>query len=292
LDEVNEENAQLNEQLSVALMENNHKTKEMEEIEQECEELELEIARNNKVQSAKREEATELKKKHNELQSELATARLALQEAQVEYDSLQSKVVSSPERRKKDLASLQEIVKEERNEANRLEDEWQKTKTIIVHVSQAIKDVQETTRVVQEVLEGTMKLSLTNDEIQDAKMELGDITKETNDLVQQVQTSEANLHRSEEKLAHMRKQYKLKMDAAQDAFDAAKLQLLQVEQEHAEGMARVEAGEAEVKAMEARMEAERQITQKDIDDMIAQYRIMEQNVLDQNESFMAAIQAA
>ena len=291
LEEVNEENSKLNEHLGVVQMDSNDKNKEMEEVELECEELEIEIARNNKVQSAKREEATELKKKHNELKDELATAKLALEEKEVEHESLQTKVVSSPERRKKDLTALQDMVKEERDEATTLEEEWQRTKTAIVHVSQAIKDVPETTRLVQQVLEGNNKIAQTQNEIQKTKTEKDIISKETNEVLEQTQASEASLHRSEEKLAHMRKQYKLKMDAAQDALESAKIQLLQVDKEHVEGMARVQTGEAEVKALEAQMEQEARIEQAEIDDMICNYRLMEQRVLNKNSALMAAIKA-
>jgi uncharacterized coiled-coil DUF342 family protein len=79
LEEVNDENVQLSEQLAAVQMDSNEKNKEMEEVEHECQELEIEIARNNKVQSAKREEATELKKKHNDLNNELASAKLAFE---------------------------------------------------------------------------------------------------------------------------------------------------------------------------------------------------------------------
>jgi chromosome segregation ATPase len=292
LEEVNEENSQLNHQLASAQMDSNDKMREMEVVELECEELEVEIGRNNKVQTAKREQATELKKKHNELKDELATAKLALQEVQADYESLRNKVVSSPDRRKHDLGALQEMVNEERDEAKSLEEEWQKTKTVIVQVSQAIKDVPETTRLVQEVLEGTQKISQIQDEVQSARTEKETISKETNEIQEQVEGSEASLHRSEEKLAHARKQYKRKMDAAQEALDLAKDQLLDVEEEHSQGTARVEAGEAEVKAMEARIEEERERAEAEIEDMIAQYKTMELSVLDQNAAFMAAIQAS
>ena len=58
----------------------------------------------------------------------------------------------------------------------------------------------------------------------------------------------------------MRKQGTMKMDAAQDRLDTAKAQLVLVEKERREGMARVEAGEAEVRALEAQMQQEQQKT--------------------------------
>eukprot|EP00540_Astrosyne_radiata_P016600 CAMPEP_0116856466 /NCGR_PEP_ID=MMETSP0418-20121206/19929_1 /TAXON_ID=1158023 /ORGANISM="Astrosyne radiata, Strain 13vi08-1A" /LENGTH=54 /DNA_ID=CAMNT_0004489873 /DNA_START=53 /DNA_END=214 /DNA_ORIENTATION=- len=51
LEEVTEENKQLNEQLVVAQEESNERYMQMKEVEKECGELELEIARSNKMQS-------------------------------------------------------------------------------------------------------------------------------------------------------------------------------------------------------------------------------------------------
>lgn len=289
LEEVNEENSQLNEQLALAQTDSDHKAKEMDEIEQECEELEIEIARNNKVQAAKREEATELKKKHNELKDELATSKLALEEAQAEYKSLETKVVSSPERRKKDVKSLHELVKRERNEANCLEEDWQKCKTMIVHISQAIKDVPETTQLVQDVLESKQKIGRIQEEIQKAKKEKDTVCKQCNELSDEVQTSEAILNRSEEKISHMRKQHRVKMDAALEAFESSKLELLKVEKEHEEGRSKVEAGESEVKNMEEQIADARKLSEADIEDMIRTYKKMEKNVLDQAFNFVSTI---
>jgi len=289
LEEVNEENAQLNGQLNIAQTDSERKAQEMDEIERECEELEVEIARNNKVQAAKREEATELKKEHNELKDELATSKLALEEAQAEFQSLQTKVVSSPERRKKVVSSLHELVKRERNEANTLEEEWQKNKTMIVHISQAIKDVPETTRLVQEVLQSKQKLGKLQEEIQEAKKEKETVCKQCNEVLDDMQTSEATLNRMEEKLSHMRKQHRLKMDAALEAFESAKLQLVKVEMEHEEGVSKVEAGESEVKSMERQITAARKIGEADIEGMIDSYKKMETNVLDQAAKLMSAI---
>jgi hypothetical protein len=49
LEEINQENALLNEQFEATKLESNTKFQEMDEVERECEELEIEIARNNKL---------------------------------------------------------------------------------------------------------------------------------------------------------------------------------------------------------------------------------------------------
>ena len=292
LEEINQENALLNEQLEKTKMESNNKFQEMDQVERDCEELEIEIARNNKLQAAKREEATELKRQANDLKDDLATATLALQEAQAEYDTLNAQVVSSPSRRKYELQSQKDALACEKQELKALEDKLQRNKTKIVHVNQAIRDVPEITNLLDQVLEVGQKLKQVKEQIGEASSEKESIDKKTEDIVDEMEESQGALHRTEEKLSHARKQNKVKMDAAQEALEAANAQLLMVEKDHREGMSRVEAGEAEVRSMEAQIEQERQKTQEEIDLIIQEYRMMEKLVLEENAKLMKAIGVA
>jgi predicted nuclease with TOPRIM domain len=64
LEEAQAENAELTDKLAIAEEESEEKRTEMEEIIRECEELEIEITRNNKLQSAARQQAAALKKRY------------------------------------------------------------------------------------------------------------------------------------------------------------------------------------------------------------------------------------
>jgi kinetochore protein Nuf2 len=291
LEEINQENALLNGQLEKTKIESNTKFQEMDQVERDCEELEIEIARNNKLQAAKREEATELKRQANDLKDDLATATLALQEAQAEYDTLNSQVVSSPSRRKYQLQSQKDALEREKQEIKALETKLQLIKTKILHVNQAIRDVPEITISMEQVHEVGQKRQQAKEQIGVAKSEKETIDKKTDDIVDEMEESQGALHRTEERLSHARKQTKVKMDAAQEALEVANAQLLMVEKDHREGMARVEAGEAEVRSMEAQIEQERQKTQEEIEVMIQEYRMTEKHVLEENSKLMKAIGA-
>ena len=291
LEEINQENALLNEQFEATKLESNTKFQEMDEVERECEELEIEIARNNKLQAAKREEATELKRQANDLKDEIATATLALQEAQAEHDSLASKIVSSPDRRAHELESQKAALEREKQETKALEEKLHSTKTKILHVNQAIRDVPEVADLMEEALVAGQKLGQIKQQIGEASSEKAVIDKKTADIVEEMEESEAALHRNEDKLSHVRKQAKVKMDAAQESLDIAKEQLLMVEKDHREGMHRVEEGEAEVRAMETQIEEERKRTQQEIADMIQEYRVTEKKIVEENSKLMKAIGA-
>jgi len=291
LEEANQENALLSEQFEATKMESNTKFQEMDEVERECEELEIEIARNNKLQAARREEATELKHQANDLKDEIASATLALQEAQAEHDSLNARIVSSPDRRAHELQSQKDALQREKAESKSLEEKLQRNKARILHVNQAIRDVPEVTDLLEEAVESGQKIKQVKEQIGEASSEKATIDKKTASIVDEMEESEAALHRNEDKLSHVRKQAKVKMDAAQEALDAAKEQLLMVEKDHREGMSRVEAGEAEVRAMEAQIEEERKRTQEDISQMIHEYRLTEKRIVEENSKLMKAIGA-
>lgn len=289
LEEVNEEHTHLSAQFESIQIDSENKFKEMEDVQQECEELEMEIARNNKLQAAKREESTELKKRHNELKDQLATVSLALQEAEAEYESFRSRIVSSPERRKRQLHDSNFELDYEKRQVKVMEEKLLDIKTKIVHVTQAIKDIPEVTDMVEEAIEAAKKQAHLEEQRDTVRTNKETILKKKAGILEDVKEAKGSLNRLEEKLVHMRKQGKVKMSAAHEAVEQANAQLLEVEQDHLEGLARVEASELEVKAMETSIELERENTREEMKAMIAEYQEMERHVLQQNAKLMAAI---
>jgi chromosome segregation ATPase len=219
----------------------------------------------------------------------LATVSLALQEAQAEHEALRSRIVSSPERRKRQLQDENAALDYERKESKALDEKMQEIKTKIMHVTQAIKDVPEVTDMIEEAVVGAKKQIHLKEQLDTTRVDKDFILKKKAAILEQVEEAQGSLNRMEEKIAHMRKQTKVKMNAAQEALEQATTQLIAVEQDHLDGMARVEAGELEVKAMEASIEREREKTLAEMKAMIADYHEMERKVLQQNAKLMGAI---
>jgi chromosome segregation ATPase len=165
----------------------------------------------------------------------------------------------------------------------------QEIKTKIMHVTQAIKDVPEVTDMIEEAVVGAKKQIHLKEQLDTTRVDKDFILKKKAAILEQVEEAQGSLNRMEEKIAHMRKQTKVKMNAAQEALEQATTQLIAVEQDHLDGMARVEAGELEVKAMEASIEREREKTLAEMKAMIADYHEMERKVLQQNAKLMGAI---
>jgi chromosome segregation ATPase len=280
---------ELKKQLELVEEESHYKSKEMQQAIGECEELELEIARNNQLQTTSREEAAALKKKAKDLQDELATAAWALEEAEAEEESLRLQVVSSPDRRKAEMVHRRERLDKAKNECADLDKELQDSKTKIFHAKQISKEFELTTVTLDELQEQADKYTGLVRQLEETRDKIQAIKKQEAGHLQATEQVERELHRTEEKTIQQRKQHKMEINAVHEALEESKSQLLNVEKDRREGMARVEAGEAEVRELEAAMEEERLKTAREIEDMIEEYKETERMFLDRDAKRMAII---
>lgn len=292
LEEIHKEYEQLNEQLEQVQAASNDKMAEMDHVVRECQNLESEIARSNKEQASKREQAAALKREANDLKDELASATWALQETQAEVENLMGQVVSSPQRRTEELATQKERLEKEKLETRRMQEGIQQNKTKLIHLQQSIKNLQDAMSLQQQVQEEAEKYEKAMSQVNETDKEVEANQEKAEEITNKSEEAERGLIRVEEKLGHLRKQGIMKMEATQDRLDTAKEQLLIVEKERRDGMARVEAGETEVRALEAQMKAEQDKTDKEIAEVITEYKETERSFLLRNEKRMQVVEAA
>lgn len=292
LEKLHTENEELRGQLEQVQAESSIKMEEFDRVAKECQELESEIARSNKLQASKREEATLLKKEVTTLKDELASATWTLQETQAEEEVLKGQIVSSPDRRKRELLGKKEYLEKEKEETRHLQQEITNGKAKMVRLQQAIKDLQDTMVLQRQILDEASKYEEAKNQVEETTKEVEANQVKTSEIEESTEEAERSLFRLEEKLSHMRKQSKMKMDAVQDRLEIAKEQLLIVEKERRDGMARVEAGEAEVFALKEQMNIEQEQTEEEIASMVSAYKELEESFLNRNKKRMQAIQAA
>ena len=289
LDDVNAENAELQEQELQVTRESKEQFHELEQVMRECEELEVEISRNNKLQTAARHEAAEIKKTANDLKDQVATAVWALQEAEAEEEKLRSKIVTSPDRRKSDLIVRKERLRKVKDECDQLETSIQSCKTKIAHAMRAVHDLDATNVLLDDLQEQANTYTELVRKTEETRKRYLSIQKKNETVEKQIEEITWQLARSDETILHQRKQHKLQMDAALDALEEAKSVLLRVERERREGIARIEAGEAEVQAIAHAMDQEREQNDADINAMIQEYKMVEDAFLRRNQTRMDTI---
>lgn len=289
LDDVNNENEQLQIMLEEKQRESKIYFREMEEIMQECEELEVEIARNNKLQAAAREEATALKKQANDLKDAVSTAQWALEQAEAEEEALRSQVVSSPDRRKSELYMRQKRLSQVKEELKTIESNVQQSKTKVLHAMKAANNLEATYSHLEELqFEVNQHMELVR-KLDDSRKQYLTKNKQLTDVSKQMEVADRQLSRVEAMIVQQRKQHQLQVTAVMDQLEMAKEQLLRVEKDRRENMARIEAGEAEVRAIQAAIQGARTQAQHEIDCVLTEYQQVEAEFLERNRCQMELI---
>lgn len=290
MEDVNQEHEQLQTQLEHAQAQAEDDYVAMEDLANECETLTGQIAQSNKLQAAKREEASALKRKANDLKDELATATWALEEVEAEEERLRSQVVSSPDRRQNELKAKRGALDRERDDCEGLEEDVQKTTTMCHHVGEAKKAIQIEIEAVNAVKEEASKYCGVANKLESVSRDLEVRKKEVVQVNEEMGLCERDLNRTEDKLSNLRKQSNMKMEAAQQSLDEAKQSLDKVERDRRDGMKRVETGELRVREIEAQIEEERLQTQGDIEASITEFRETETLVLARLNKRMEAME--
>lgn len=262
---------------------------EMLQIRQECHQFELEIARRNKSQAALRETSEKLKRQANDLKDELTTAVWALQEAEAEEDALRSKLVSSPDRRKRDLQERRDRLEKEKEECARLEAMLQECKTATTNMRHASKEMQPLLTALQDLQEAALSYADYIRQMEETLEKASSIQKQSIQLAEATTEVERAIHRTDEKIVAQRKQHQMQLQAAQESLEMAKSQLLMVEKDRREGMLRLQEGEAEVRALEAAMEKESFKTDQEIASMVAEFEVIQRDFIERDNRRMALL---
>jgi chromosome segregation ATPase len=253
----------------------------MQEIMNECEGLEMEIARNSQVQAAAREEAAALKKKVNDLKDEVVTAVWVLQEMEAEEEKLRLQIVSSPDRRKAEMLVRQERLRKVKAECSELETAIQQCKTKVVHGKQTLKELEATNSILAELHEEANKNTELVRKIEDTRKKVALRKKYLIEKNDEIEEENRHVQRLDETIISQRKQHTLQMQAAQEALDQAKQRLLNVERERRNGMARVEKGMASVRELQDVLDKEQADAEATIQDLLDSYHETEAKFLEE-----------
>jgi len=289
LEEINKENDMLNDQVQEAKADTDLRCKELEEVENDCDEIRGEISQQNKLQASIRQETTELKKKSNGLIENIATTSYALQEAEAEERKLSARVVKSPERIIVEVDSIKKSMENEKAECLKAEQEAQLCGAKVANVAKAEKEILNIIKILDDTKERKEMYEQVMEEMKGTEENIAATQRKIEEVKETVDYYDDQLRSIEDKISHARRETKLKMDDARTALEASQREYLIVEQDRQEGMARVDAGEADVRAIEKRIEEESKKTDAEIAEMISTYKQFEFVVLKKNEELMKSI---
>lgn len=265
---------------------------ELEAVAKECQLLEVQVLKENKLQSAAREEAEELKRKANSLKDDLAMAELKMQEVEAEEEGLRSKIVSSPDRRKNELKTAREELDKMKLQVSELDDAGQKGKTSVRNLEQALKDVSTVVGNLNTLQEKCNRRAEIDNKLEKALDDIATKQSEQKALHEETQQAEREVVRAEERIEAQRKQHHIQIEALQESLDSAKSQLLKVEKDRRDGMIRINGWEKDVQRLEQEIEEQRLETRGEIGRMVAEYKDLEEDFLRLDQTRMGSLQSS
>eukprot|EP00804_Cyclotella_cryptica_P011430 CCRYP_016380-RA/>CCRYP_016380-RA protein AED:0.09 eAED:0.09 QI:166/1/1/1/1/1/5/193/454 len=275
LEEVAEEHMILQDHLKELREIHQEKLREKEEAEAECQEMEAEIAQQNKVQSSIRQENHLLQKSANELKDQIANLSIALRELQAEERQLNKEVVHSPGRIKedvkkaeKDLEDIKALIEEKEHERNVMSRK-------IENMVQGEECVKAALEVMEDLDEKVQEYEVAVEDVEDMRRKVEEVESALEKKKALKEKREAEIRDLEARSLDSKTKLTKRLEAAKLELNLAVNKLGAVEEKRLDGIARVEASQKRVKEMEASIEAETKRTDKEILQRIASFREFE-----------------
>ena len=169
LQEAQHEKHNLSNMLQQAKDDARHRWDEANIINDDCADLEGEIAQQNKLQRTLRGESEELKKMANRLKDQIAAVDMALQEKDAEERKLLPQVVDSPDELKMQIKELGGGLEQEKNRLDEAMDELKVAELRVRNVEKAKNDVLAATRLAEELIMEKEKYNGVQEEVEEVK---------------------------------------------------------------------------------------------------------------------------
>lgn len=289
IDKLEQETHHIREELAKVENSVQQKGEELEAIAKECQQLEKEIASQNALQSAAREEANALKKQASNMKQELGIVQITLEEQEAEEERLRGLVVSSPERRKAGVKTARDELDKIKLQVANLEQSTQNGKKSCSNLEHALKDVSDVVENLDKLQHACERHTEVNNKLENGLQGVTSQVAKQKALVEKTQEAEREVGRAEDKIQAQRKQHKIQIGALDEAQGSAKDQLLKVEKERRDGIIRLQEWEKEAQRLEDAIKFQCEQTKDETSRMIAEYKITEKKFLELDQNRMRSI---
>ncbi|CCI49179.1 unnamed protein product [Albugo candida] len=229
----------------------------IEQLTQECQAYEQEINTLNTKQATLRHETGLLRNKTKELRSEIATYDAQILDAQEEIKRLENQIVTSPDRIKVEISHIATTVEEAREEVMR-HDKRQRELLLM-------RDTfQRTEKDMKKTIQGLLDLEILLNKCKQAKQNVHDLKSEMEcnqqkaiEYLSQRKRLEKVLDAKQRDLVSYKEEASIMMQAAENALEAARQELQQVENAQSNAHDRIATNHSK------RREIERQCQEKE-----------------------------
>eukprot|EP00557_Chaetoceros_sp_GSL56_P006274 CAMPEP_0176498758 /NCGR_PEP_ID=MMETSP0200_2-20121128/12515_1 /TAXON_ID=947934 /ORGANISM="Chaetoceros sp., Strain GSL56" /LENGTH=380 /DNA_ID=CAMNT_0017897033 /DNA_START=324 /DNA_END=1466 /DNA_ORIENTATION=+ len=285
LQEVKGEKNELVKTLADAKQEAQKRWDEVKVIDADCEDMEAEIAQQNKLQRNLRGESEELKKQANRLKDKIATAELALQEMDAEERKLLPKIVDSPDELQIKIAELNVQLQQEKKRLTEAEGEVKVAETRIKNVTRAKADISGGISLMDELSEEKRKYSQILEEIEALKNSISANSERVEHLETLRQQRQEELDLIEKETEQNRYESRQKLEEVQSELRDASAQLHSVEKERRDAKSTLEQYQEDVRVLQTIIDEEQAKAKSEINGILSHFKRMEKTVLERQERF-------
>jgi kinetochore protein Nuf2 len=279
--EVEQEHKMLQEQLEATKQKADQRWEEAQMCNNDEEELESEIAQQNKVQRAIRHESSELKKKANVLKDQIDMAELGLQELESEEKKLQSQVVQPPEELQREMKDIEVTLKQEKNRCKEAEEEARVVAVKTTNVFNAKKDLVNAIELVDKL--GREMKKYHEAEGQHEEVERAMVSSQ-NEIKRLEELNTNHKNELQDKLSQIEASKidsKRRLDELQSFIQETDSELQSLEKEGRDAKDRIEHEELEMNIIKNRIKEDNMKTEQEIADIVEMMHLVETKFIEQ-----------
>eukprot|EP00554_Chaetoceros_debilis_P013495 CAMPEP_0194111468 /NCGR_PEP_ID=MMETSP0150-20130528/10464_1 /TAXON_ID=122233 /ORGANISM="Chaetoceros debilis, Strain MM31A-1" /LENGTH=459 /DNA_ID=CAMNT_0038800909 /DNA_START=142 /DNA_END=1521 /DNA_ORIENTATION=+ len=287
-----QERENLMEQLRLAQAQADERWEEMRTTEEDCAELESEIAQQNKVQTSIRQESTNLKKRATMLKDQIATAELAMTEMEAEERKLLPQVVESPDTLQGHIGSLNLTLNEEQHNLKLAQEESKLTDLRVRNVKKAQSNIVAATQLSKDIVIARAKFEKLSREATDIQNSIDNNSSQLEKLEHTRRELQVEVKQLEKTTEGNRKEAKIKSDAISSRLQVVNDKLQLVEKDRRDAKATLERHEQEVQLIQTIIQEEKVKSDEEIKEIITSFHLMEKTLMDKQKAFDDKIRSA
>jgi chromosome segregation ATPase len=254
-------------------------------MEEEVNSIENNISMLNTKQADIREEITELKSLNNSLKDGITARALELDEITSSVKTLNSQIVSSPERFRKNIIDVGHSLQAEQKDTKLAEKKQRELAGWLTYVEVAQVNVGEALDMMKIVRNEVEKQKSAQQEHNEIKSNTNELKNVLSSLESSVSTIHRQAQRSEEKVNILRQQHNSKISEGNNKINTLHSDILSIENHNNMVKSKADSAENDVIKHERAYNVEIQSNLSEINDMKSTYQRLEKSVLNHLKKF-------
>jgi kinetochore protein Nuf2 len=261
----------------------------VEQMQTEVNDLEKQIAELNKAQAVLQTDIRTLKTRNTDLSDKIASHKFSIQETVSECDRLQSGIVSSPDRVRREIRDMAANAENERGTLQMAEKKARELDARIVAVEHAQSQVEKAIQMLQEAGEDHGKYKAVVADVRSCEAKCEQLQREMEDLA----GVEAHLKRQlvgvQDRLVRVQGTFSAKQEAVRASLEAARQERVMLERERLAQQKAVAEKEEMSTQLVARIEDTRRKHDDDMSRLKTKYEELEGCVKRYHEILLASM---